>query len=55
MYHDIKNNIYRIYDENSNVIFSCQLDNTLPGDQVIISVNDEVYAGPIKFMKFKEE
>lgn len=57
MIHYIEKNTYFIVDENDNnrVLFSCQLEPDYPNNQVVIRVADEVYAGPLAFLHFKEE
>ena len=53
MRHEIVNNIYYIYDEENKVIFSLELTD-YPDDQVVISTATEVFAGPVKLLKFSE-
>ena len=46
-------NYYYLLDEDGNVLLKITpLD--MPGNQVIIETEREVYAGPIKFISFNE-
>ena len=49
MNHKIIDNMYFIYDEEGNVIFSIEL-TAEPNNQIIIKTDKEVYAGPIDFI-----
>lgn len=53
MSHEIIDNVYLIYDEEGNVIFSVSL-TAKPNNQIVIRTNKEVYAGPIDFISFNE-
>ena len=53
MRHEIVNNIYYIYDEENKVIFSLELTD-YPDDQIVISTDREVFAGPVNLLKFSE-
>lgn len=55
MKHFIENNSYKIVDDNNIIILSIDLDVTLPNNQIVIKTNNEVYAGPVNFIKFKED
>ena len=55
MKHCIQDNIYTIVDDEGNLIFQLTLNLILPNNQVVIETNDEVYAGPLQFLHFKEE
>lgn len=55
MKHFIQDNTYVIVDEKENIIFQLTLTHDLPNNQIIIRTKDEVYAGPIDFLHFKEE
>ena len=51
MKHEIIDNKYVIYNSDGKIIFSVELTEE-PNNQVIIKVNNEVYAGPIDFINF---
>lgn len=53
MTHEIKDNVYVIYDAKNNIIFQVELTNE-PNNQIIIKTSKEVYAGPIDFISFSE-
>ena len=38
-----------------NIIFQLTLAHDFPNNQIIIRTKDEIYAGPIDFLHFKEE
>jgi len=51
MYHIIKDDIYYLYSEDNIELMKIELTD-IPGDQVVITTSDEIYAGPIKFITF---
>lgn len=51
MKHEIKDNIYYLYDENNNILLQIELTNK-PNNQIIISTDKEVFAGPVDFIQF---
>ena len=53
MKHEIRDNLYFIYDAEGNIIFSIEL-TAEPNNQIVIRTNKEVYAGPIDFISFNE-
>lgn len=53
MQHEIIKDTYRIYSDEGETLLTIQLTNE-PEDQITISTDSEVYAGPIKFIKFNE-
>lgn len=55
MKHFILNDTYTIVDDNNKILLSINLVNELPNNQVVIKTKDEVYAGPIDFLHFKED
>ena len=54
MRHEIIGNIYYIYDDKNKIIFSVELTNTVeyPNNQIVIHTEEEVFAGPVDFIKF---
>ena len=55
MNHYIQDNIYTIVSDDGDPIFQLALNLNLPNNQVVIETNNEVYAGPLQFLHFKEE
>ena len=55
MRHFIQDDTYIIADEEGKIIFQLTLTHDFPNNQVIIRTKDEVYAGPIDFLHFKEK
>ena len=54
--HYIEGEQYIITDiDTNNIVFSVTLANDFPNNQIILNVNDEIYAGPIEFIHLKEE
>lgn len=54
--HRIEGDNYIITDlDTDDIVFSVTLANDFPDNQIIFNVNDEVFAGPIKFIHLKEE
>ena len=53
MKQEIRENIYYLLDEEGNVLLKI-IPTDMPGNQVIIETEQEVYAGPIKFIRFNE-
>ena len=53
MKQEIRENSYYLLDEDGNVLLKIT-PSDMPGDQVIIETEREVYAGPIKFISFNE-
>ena len=51
MTHEIKDNVYYIYDDEGRAILSIALTDE-PNNQIVLSTDNEVYAGPIDFIKF---
>ena len=51
MKQEIRENIYYLLDEDGNVLLKI-IPTDVPGNQVIIETEQEVYAGPIKFISF---
>ena len=54
MEHFIKDNIYYIMDGDKELL-KIKLVDEVDGNQVIISTENEVFAGPIKFLTFTPE
>lgn len=54
MKHAISENIYYIYNDDGHVLFSVKITD-LPGNQIVIYTDKEVYAGPIELISFKDE
>lgn len=46
--HYIEGNNYKIVNELNNIVLSIELIQDLPGDQIILKTDKEVYAGPIE-------
>ena len=53
MKQEIRENIYYLLDEDGKVLLKIT-PTDMPGNQVIIETEKEVYAGPIKFISFNE-
>ena len=53
MKQEIRENSYYLLDEDGNVLLKVT-PTDIPGNQVIIETEKEVYAGPIKFISFNE-
>ena len=53
MKQEIRENIYYLLDEDGNVLLKIT-PTDMPGNQVIIETEREVYAGPVKFISFNE-
>ena len=53
MKQEIRENSYYLLDEDGKVLLKIT-PSDLPGNQVIIETEQEVYAGPIKFISFNE-
>ena len=51
MYHVIKDDIYYLYNNNGIELMRIELTE-LPGDQLVITVKDEVYSGPVNLISF---
>ena len=51
MKQEIRENSYYLLDENGNVLLKVT-PTDMPGNQIIIETEREVYAGPIKFISF---
>ena len=53
MRQEIRENSYYLLDEDGNVLLKIT-PSDMPGNQVIIETEREVYAGPGKFISFNE-
>ena len=53
MKQEIRENIYYLLDEDGKVLLKIT-PTDMPGNQIIIETEKEVYAGPIKFISFNE-
>ena len=53
MKQEIRENSYYLLDEDGNVLLKIT-PSDMPGNQVIIETEREVYAGPVKFISFNE-
>ena len=53
-YIDIATNTY-IIERDEVIVFSINLDDTPDRDHIIIKTPNEVYAGPIELINFREE
>lgn len=53
-YIDIATNTY-IIEKDEVVVFSVNLDDAQDHDHIIIKTPNEVYAGPIELISFKED
>ena len=51
MYHIIKDDIYYLYSDNGSELMNIKLTDE-PGDQIIVSTYNEVYAGPVNLIEF---
>ena len=51
MRQEIRENSYYLLDEDGNVLLKIT-PTDMPGNQIIIETKQEVYAGPIKFIRF---
>ena len=51
MKQEIRENSYYLLDEDGNVLLKIT-PTDMPGNQIIIETEREVYAGPIKFISF---
>jgi hypothetical protein len=54
MKHVIKDDIYYLYSDDETELLNIKLTD-LPEDQIIITTNSEVYAGPVKFIRFSDD
>lgn len=48
--HYIEGNNYKIVNELNNMVLSIELIQDLPGDQIVLKTDKEVYAGPIELL-----
>ena len=55
MKHIIKDDIYYLYNDTGDELMTIKLDNSISGDQVVITTPYEVYAGPVKFIRFSKD
>ena len=53
MRQEIRENSYYLLDEDGNVLLKIT-PTDMPGNQIIIETEQEVYAGPIKFISFSD-
>ena len=53
MKHEIKDNSYYLIDEDGKVLLKLTTTD-LPGNQIVIETEDEVFAGPIKFLNLSK-
>lgn len=53
MKQEIRENSYYLLGEDGNVLLKITTMD-MPGNQIIIETEREVYAGPIKFISFNE-
>ena len=53
MKQEIRENSYYLLDDDGNVLLKLT-PTDMPGNQVIIETEREVYAGPVKFISFNE-
>lgn len=53
MKHAISENVYYIYNDDGHILFSIKITD-LPGNQIVIYTDKEVYAGPIELISFKD-
>ena len=53
MKQEIRENSYYLLDEDGNVLLKVT-PTDMPGNQIIIETEREVYAGPIKFISFSD-
>lgn len=54
MRHEIKDDVYYIYDDSGDELLKIHLYKNFEGDQIVISTKTEVYAGPIDLLSFTE-
>ena len=54
MKQEIRENSYYLLDEDGKVLLKI-IPTDVPGNQVIIETEQEVYAGPIKFISFSRD
>ena len=54
MKHFILNDLYIITDDVGNNLLTIKIDNDLPGNQISIETNKEVYNGPIDLLSFSK-
>ena len=53
MKQEIRENIYYLLDEDGNVLLKITLTD-MPGNQIIIETEQEVYAGPVSLISFDQ-
>jgi hypothetical protein len=51
MKQEIRDNSYYLLDEDGTVLLKLT-PSDLPGNQVVIEIEKEVFAGPVKFVSF---
>ncbi len=54
MKHIIKDDIYYLYSDDGTELMTITLTDE-PENQIIIKTTHEVYAGPVKFIRFSED
>lgn len=54
MKHEIKDNVYHLYDDFGKELMSIRLEAACGGEQVIIETPYEVYSGPIELVRFSD-
>ena len=50
MTHEIKDNIYYLYDVDGKQVLKIQLYEDISSNQIVIETNKEVYAGPVELL-----
>lgn len=57
MKQEIRDNSYYLTDDDGKVLFKLTPADPIkfPGNQVVIETEEEVFAGPIKFLKFTDD
>lgn len=54
MKHEIKDDIYYLYNSKNEIAMKIQLCADFLGDQIIITTPKEVFAGPVGFISFTD-
>lgn len=53
MKQEIRDNSYYLIDEDGNVLLKLT-PSDLPGDQIVIETEKEVFAGPVRFLNLSK-
>lgn len=55
MYHEIKDNIYYLHDDNGRIVMTIQIDYSFDPSQIVITTDEEVYSGPVELINFSSD